>query len=155
MLRAKIATVSMLAILFVAPTARGEPCTCCSCQALDLRPPDPATSNDPVRSEYQALLASGATLAIAAYFSAFAVERAAPQSATATDLIPIAGAIASAMRGPNHSEAPLLSFLGSAQAMGLLMVVTAVTENAERRRWLVGVGAGPNGCSANLTMRIP
>src|SRR6185312_6096373 len=56
----------------------------------------------------------------------------------------------------DHQNAPLLSFLASAQAMGLLMVAAAATEIAERRqRVLIGVSGGPNGCAATLTFRLP
>ncbi len=152
--RANIATVSILAILFAAPAARGQSCPCGNGDRLDLRPPDPDVADDP-QPESQALLASGATLAIAAFFSSLAVVHAAPQRSADTDFIPFAGTLAAAMRGPNSGAGPLLYFLASAQALGLVMVAAAAIERAEQHRWTVDVDAGPTGCRATLTVRLP
>lgn len=159
MTRTIAATGALLAVLSLATAARAQECGCCNGGKLDLTPPppDPELVSGPSTQEYQALLATGAAVAIASYIAGVFIARTEPNSILAIDAIPFAGPLAAATRNSDdHQNAPLLSFLASAQAMGLLMVAAAATEIAERRqRVLVGVSGGPNGCAATLTLRIP
>lgn len=161
MTRMIAATVTLLAVLSLASTAHAQECTCCGCPKLDLTPPPPEPEPefvaDPAVREYTALLATGAAVALASYVAGVFIARTEPNSILAIDAIPFAGPLASATRNSDdHQNAPLLSFLASAQAMGLLMVAAAATEIAERRQRLsIGVSAGPSGCAATLTVPLP
>lgn len=155
MARTSVATVLVLAILCAAANAGAEQCARCGCKPLALVPPDPELKRGPSQAELEGLLAGGAAMAITSYLFGVLVSRTAPHSNLAVDGIPVVGSMIAAARAPDGRNASVLSFLGGAQAMGLLIIAAAATDLAERRRLLVDISAGPNGCSASLTVRLP
>ena len=161
MAHARVATAVLVAIVAVGATARAQPCASCCCDKTDLTPPppppDPAADPEAVSDEtLHSLLAAGAAVTISSYVLAVLIARGQPHSDLAVDTIPVVGALASAVRnGSNQNASSMLAFLGAAQGMGLLVVSSALTDLVARRRVLVDVSAGPNGCGARVTWRIP
>jgi hypothetical protein len=151
------ALLCMMTLCSATP-ARAQPCTCSGCcQPLVPPPPDerePETG--PSEHELHAVMAGGATAAIAAYVLGVFAARAQNHTNAAIDNIPIAGAVASAARNaPDDHNTPLLLFSAGVQAMGVLVIAAAATDLAALRRLSVEVGAGPGGCGVRLTWRLP
>lgn len=156
MARACVATAVALLILGVAGNARGQPCACGGASAPRLLPTEPDPSSGASPQELEALLASGAAVSITSYVLGTVLARDQVNRNVVLDGTPIVGALGSAVRnGSNQRDASLLAFFGAAQAMGLLVVVAAATDLAAQRNLVIDVDAGPNGCSASLTWRIP
>jgi hypothetical protein len=150
------ALVWMMTLCSATP-ARAQPCACSGCCQLLPPPPDerdPETG--PSEHELHAVMAGGATAAVAAFVLGVFAARAQNHTNAAIDNIPIAGAVASAARNaPDDHNTPLLLFSAGVQAMGLLVIAAAATDLAALRRLSVDVGAGPGGCGVRLTWRLP
>ena len=147
----------MVTLCSLPTTARAQACACQGCcQAL--APPSDVRDRveGPSEAELRAVLAGGATAAVAAYVVGFFVARDQPHPNATVDAIPIAGAVASAARNaPDARNTPLLLFSAGVQTMGLLVIAAAVTDLAALRRLPVDVDAGPGGCGVRLTWRLP
>jgi hypothetical protein len=153
MARAGMAAMLGLAILSASAPARGQELGCCG-DALDLRPRDPP--NGPSESELQGLLAGGAALAAGSYIAGVMLARGEPHSTLAVDTIPVIGPLVSAAHNVTDSRtASVLTFLAGAQAMGIVIVAAAAGDLLQMRRMRIDINAGPNGCGASLTWRLP
>ena len=151
------AALLWMVTLCSATTARAQACTCPGCCQLVAPPPDaPDPESGPSEHELHAVMAGGATAAVAAYVVGVFAARGQNHQNAAIDNIPIAGAVASAARNaPDDHNTPLLLFSAGVQAMGLLVIAAAATDLAALRRLSVDVGAGPGGCGVRLTWRLP
>jgi hypothetical protein len=156
MARASLATAVMLLCVVFSTEARADACGCCGCgEPLALVP-----EADPAQAESQraleGLLAAGTAVTVASYVLGVLIARGEPHPNFVIDTIPVAGPIASAVRnGTDSGNASLLSFLGAAQGMGLLVIASALTDLAARKHVLVDLSAGPNGCGASVTFKLP
>ncbi|MCA1664771.1 MAG: hypothetical protein LC659_10955 [Myxococcales bacterium] len=148
------AALLWMTTLCPATPARAQVCACPGC----CQPPadEGNFESGPSEHELHAVMAGGATAAVAAYVLGVFAARAQTHESAAVDGIPIAGAVASAARNaPDDRNTPLLLFSAGVQAMGLLVIAAAATDLAALHRWSVDVGAGPGGCGVRLTWRLP
>ena len=113
-------------------------------------------AHGPSQSELVGLLAGGAAVTATSYALGIVLARQQPHSQLAVDTLPIVGPMVAAARNPSDDRnASLLSFLAGAQAMGILVMAAAASDLAEQRRLMIDFSAGPNGCGASVTMRLP
>src|SRR5689334_16740155 len=100
MVRVGVAALLWMVTLCSLPTAaRAEVCACQGCCRPLVPPPDErAATEGPSEAELRAVLAGGATAAVAAYVLGIFVARGQEHPIATVDAIPIAGAVASAAR---------------------------------------------------------
>jgi hypothetical protein len=153
MSRAFIVGVVMVASLSAASVAHAQ-CPPSVCAPPDLLAPELATDHESMRAAYSAL-GGGIGVAVAAYLTGVLVAADQPHHVLAVDGIPIVGPFASAARNANREPAAsLLSFVGSAQAMSLLVIAAAATDLWEQKQVTIRVAAGINGCGMAVTWRF-
>jgi hypothetical protein len=159
MARAGMAVVIVLAMLSITGKARGQECACCEeggCRGLDLTTLDPDLPDLVSQRETNGLFAAGAAVGITSYVFGLLIAGSEPHRLTPVDALPVVGPLASAARNARDERGvSFLSFLGAAQAMSMLIIAAAATDLMDRRRMLLSVGAGPGGCGASLTFRLP
>jgi hypothetical protein len=152
---ARVAAVIVLLSVSITGTAHAQQVDCCNALELVPREPDPQPEGPSLQQTY-GLLAGGAAAAITSYVFGVLVATTESNRLPAVDGIPVVGPIASAARNAaDERGASFLSLAGAAQAMSLLVVAAAATDLVDRRRMLINLGAGPNGCGASVTWRLP
>jgi hypothetical protein len=151
MTRAMVAAT--LVLVLAGRPARGDSCDCAGAKGLAPSSVDP--QKGPSRAVLDGLLAGGATMAVTSYVLGVILAHDMPHSSLAVDGLPIVGPIVAAAQSPGDRNAPLLSVLAGATAMGSLVVAAVATDLAAQRRLRIAFGAAPNGCGVTMTLRVP
>lgn len=145
--------VSVIVILTTSSMARAQSCSdCCagSCD-VDLEPPPEALAE---MAELRGVFAGSIALAALAYVFSAAYAQTQPHAQWAVDSIPVAGAIAAAVRDNGRDNMPVLLFAAGVQVIGTLWAIAAGTELAQtKERFQIGFGA--SGCGGGVSLTVP
>lgn len=157
MARAGVATLIVVAILWLPAAARAQPvCDPSACDPGAAAAPPPRHVEPPSEAELEGVIAGGTTIAVASYLVGVWAAHGQPHAFAPVDDLPIVGALAAAARNPpGRNETPLLIFTAGAQAFGLALLATAASDLAALRRFSFDIGLGPGGCGASVTVRLP